>query len=81
MIKFEDFNKLDLKVGEVVAVRDNQTEINCGEKTLSTKVSFGTNVGDKIIVGAIKDELVIPLVGGKHPLTPDQDMSAGDSVS
>ena len=80
MIKYEDFTKLDLRIGEVVSTKNDSIEIDCGGKILKTKISLNTKKGDKIVVGIIENELIIPLSKENNPLTPDQDIEAGSIV-
>ena len=85
MIEFEDFAKLDLRVGEIVSVENGQTKINCGDKELSTSIQLGTKKGDKIVIGVTGNK-VFPLAASTPDhktvslITPDQDVEPGCTV-
>ncbi len=49
-ITIDDFGKLDLRVGEVVAV----SEVSGSDKLLELKVNFGEEIGEKTIYSGIK---------------------------
>lgn len=49
-INFDDFGKLDLRVGEVREVRD----VDGSEKLLELHVDFGSEIGQRIIYAGIK---------------------------
>lgn len=50
-IKFEDFTKLDLRVGEIVEVE----EIGGADKLWKLKVNLGNEIGERTICAGIKE--------------------------
>jgi methionyl-tRNA synthetase len=50
LINFDDFSKLDLRVGEVVDVKD----VTDSQKLLRLTVDFGAEIGQKTIFSGIK---------------------------
>ena len=81
MIEFQDFSKLDLRIGEITSIEGNLAEINCGDKTFSKDINFPLESGDKIVVGILGEKIVVPLTEEKSPLTPDQDIEPGSQIS
>ncbi len=50
LINYDDFAKLDLRVGEVIDV----TDVTESEKLLKLTVDFGPEIGQKVIFSGIK---------------------------
>ena len=71
-ITFEDWQKIELKIGEVKEV-GNKIKIQCKEKEYLTEVKINVKEGDKIVVGIFNDELVMPLIEGDNPLVSEKD--------
>jgi len=74
-MKFDDWMKLDLIVGEV---KDGNVSI--GDKEFELKVDVDVKDGDKIAVGIMRDEIVVPLVDGSV-IIPESDIEVGSKVS
>ena len=51
MIHFEDWEKIDLRVGKVLEVEDHPQ----ADKLLILKVDFGDDIGEKTIVAGLKN--------------------------
>ncbi len=95
MIEFEDFAKLDLRIGEILSVENNKTQIDCGDKKLSTSIPIKKEKGEKITVGILGDKLLILAASTKEGspescpprakktvslISPDQDIAPGSIV-
>ncbi|MCF7910405.1 hypothetical protein K9L16_01890 [Candidatus Pacearchaeota archaeon] len=78
-IKFEDFAKLTLLIGEVKEIEPN-LKINIGDRILEHENIDNVKEGDKIVVGFIKDKLVIPLINN-FPIKPEKNIQPGSKVS
>ncbi|MGD9129645.1 MAG: methionine--tRNA ligase [Candidatus Woesebacteria bacterium] len=50
IITYQDFDKLDLRVGKIIAA----TEPDWSEKMLEFKVDFGSDIGERIILAGMK---------------------------
>ncbi len=63
-ISFEDFKKIEIRIGEVISAE----EVEGSEKLLKLRVSFGES-GERQIVSGIKKYLNSPqeIVGKKYP--------------
>ncbi|MEK6926034.1 MAG: hypothetical protein AABW50_02030 [Nanoarchaeota archaeon] len=79
IIKFEDWVKLDLRIGEVEKI--NPIVISCLGKGYEIELGLAVKKGDKIVVGLSGDNLVIPVVGEDVPLAPGKGAEAGMKVS
>ena len=79
-MKFEDWLKFDLRVGEVKKIKGDNIIINDGSKEHKTKVKFNLKKGDKIIIGVCKEGLVIPKVNDSV-ISPEKDIKVGARVS
>ena len=80
IIKFEDWKKLELKVGEVKKIMDTIT-IKLEDKSYEVNLGLDVKIGDKIVVGVSGDNLIIPCVNGRIPLIPEKDVKVGWRVS
>lgn len=78
-IKFEDWAKLEMRVGEIKSIGKNII-INCLNKDFKINFDLDVKEGDKIIIGFIENHLVIPITGENIPLIPDGDIEVGARV-
>lgn len=63
-ITFNDFEKLDIRIGEVVAAE----RVPESDKLLSCRVHFGDDIGERTIVSGIAEHVPVErLVGMKLP--------------
>lgn len=60
-IKFEDWEKLDIRVGEIIEVDD----IEGAGKLYKLKVNFGGEIGERIICAGIKEYISKENLKGK----------------
>lgn len=79
-ISINDFNKVDLRVGEVKKINGKNILVSCRDKNASLK-NLNVVVGDKIIVGVLEEGLVVPIVNGEIPLVADGNLEVGSKVS
>jgi len=80
IIQFEDWAKLDFRIGEVISITKKGTEIIVGDKNFFTKLSLVVKKGDKIVVLLSQDNLIIPFAGNSF-LVPDSDIEPGSRIS
>jgi len=80
MIKYEDWAKLELRIGQVIEIEENKIKINCNSKSYSVNLDLNVEIKDKIIVGIEGDQLVIPIIQNSMPLIPDKDIEVGSRV-
>lgn len=78
-VKFEDWMKFDLRVGEILEVNEDSIKVNLGDKILVSNNKINVHQGEKIIVGLREDKLIIPLVGNSN-LVSDKDIELGSRV-
>lgn len=79
-LKFEDWLKYELRVGEIKFIKGKLIKIDIGNKILETNVKVNVEIGDKIIVGINGDNLVIPLAD-RIVISPEKDIELGSRVS
>ncbi|MGD9275822.1 MAG: hypothetical protein PVJ67_01470 [Candidatus Pacearchaeota archaeon] len=79
-INFEDWMKVDLIVGEVVEIDEENIKVDVGEKVLELKQKINVKKGKKIIVGIKENNLVVPLVNDSV-ISPEKDVKVGMKVS
>jgi hypothetical protein len=77
MIKFDEFNKVDLRVGEVAEVSKGSIKINCSGKSFITKMNLNVKKGEQIIIGFNAENLVVPIMGMDNPLIPEKKAGEG----
>ena len=81
-IKFEDWMKVNLIVGEIVEIKKEIIKINCGDKIRETKnIDLSCKNGDKMIIGILNDRIIIPIINNKVHLIPEKSIEPGSSVS
>ncbi|HLC78735.1 MAG TPA: hypothetical protein VJH92_06435 [Candidatus Nanoarchaeia archaeon] len=80
IIKFEDWVKLKLKVGEARKNGD-KIVIKLDGKSYEVNLDLDVKKGDKIVVGLNGDGLVIPVIEGRIPLDAGKDSKEGWRVS
>ena len=74
-MEFEDWLKFDLKIGKVL-----DKEIDLGKRKFKFDKKINAKKGDKIVVGVMKDKVVIPFVGGSV-ISPEKDIEIGSKIS
>ena len=79
IIKFEGWQKLELRVGEVKSIGE-KIIISCN-KDFEIKLDLDVKKEDKIVMGILGDGLVIPVVKGNVPLIPEKGAQVGWKVS
>lgn len=81
MMEFDEFKKLDLRIGEVVDVGGDGVRINCGANDAFVKGKLDVSKGDKVVVGTCEDCVVVLVVGGEMPIVPEKDIGVGVRIS
>ena len=79
-IKFDDFAKLEMKVGTIEEA-DDKIKISLGERDFCINLKLKINKGEQIVVGIAGDKLVIPVINGNVPLSPTEKVKEGSGVS
>ena len=79
-IKFEDFEKLKMKVGTIKSI-DDKIKISLDGMEYKINAMFDVSKGDQIVVGLVEGGLVIPLVNGDIFLKPEEKVKGGSGVS
>jgi len=80
MITFDEFKKVDFRVGEVTEVSKDCIKINCSGKSFSTKMNLKVKKGEQIIIGFNAENLVVPVIGEDSLLSPDKKAENGWKV-
>ena len=80
MINIEDLSKLNMRVGEIREVNDNNIKIVCGSKEFSTGLKLNVKKGDKIVISLTDKKIIIPVVNNNIPLSPERKIEAGSKV-
>ncbi|MEK6918200.1 MAG: hypothetical protein AABW51_04595 [Nanoarchaeota archaeon] len=78
IVKFSDWAKLELRVGEVVDTK-GKTIINCG-RNFTTGLKLNISKGDKIVIGLSNGGLIIPLLQSNIIIVPEKDIETGSRV-
>ena len=81
MIKFDEWQKIDFRIGEIIDVNGENIKITCRNKEFFIKLKLDVKKGNKIAVIINNEKLVIPVVNGNIPLIPDKDIEVGSRVS
>lgn len=79
-VKFDEWLKFDLRIGEVVRVDKDHIEISCCNRNFNVNMNLDVNIGDKIVVGLMGEEIVIPVVNDKIPISPEKDIEVGSRI-
>ncbi|MEK6885838.1 MAG: hypothetical protein AABX17_02640 [Nanoarchaeota archaeon] len=80
MITIDEFQKIDLRVGEIRALDKGKIKINCLNKEFSGNLKLNAVKGDELIVVFNAGKLVIPVVNGDIPLIPEKKIENGSKV-
>lgn len=80
-IKFEDWIKLKMVVGEVAEIDRNSIKIFDNDKYYNFNGKLNVKKGDKIIIGLLNENIIIPVVNKEIPLIPEKDIEIGSGVS
>lgn len=78
-MNFEDWIKLDLRIGEIKTIKNRLAKINLGDKEYSIKTSLDLQKGDKIVVGIREGKLIVPNVNNSI-IIPEKDIENGSRV-
>ena len=76
-MKFEDWLKFDLRVGEIIGIGGGKIKIDLGDREFEKKINIDVKKGEKIIVGLQGNGCVIPLVGGNVLIAPEKNIDNG----
>lgn len=79
-VKFEDWTKLKLLVGEIMDIVEGNIQINIGDRIMEYVRKINAEKGDKIVVGVTGDNLVVPLIKDSF-IVPEKDIEVGSRVS
>ena len=79
-ISFEEWQKLDLRVGEIKEVKKDFLKLTDGNNEFAIKGSFNAQKGDKIVFG-LGNKIVLLVLDGNVLLSPDGDAEPGMRVS
>lgn len=77
IVKFKDWAKLELRVGEVKEIIKDRIIINCCNKDFEINLNLDVNKGDKIVIGINGDKVIVPVVNNGIPITPEKDAGVG----
>ena len=80
-IKFEDWIKLKMVVGEVAEIDRNSIKIFDNDKYYNFNGKLNVKKGDKIIIGLFNENIIIPVVNKEIHLIPEKDIEIGSGVS
>lgn len=80
MIKIEDLEKIELRVGQIVSKTNKETIILCNGQKYQTNLKIDANKNDKIIIAINDDEIIIPLLNTVCPIIPDKDIEEGSKI-
>ncbi len=78
-ISFEDWQKINLVIGEVREI-GNLTKINCNEKDYSIRLKLKADKGDKIVIGFLNNQIIIPVFDKDNPIIPEKDIENGSRI-
>jgi len=78
-LKFEDWMKFKLVIGEVIGISKSNVRIDIGGEILKTNKKGNLEKGDKIIVCLQEENLIIPLTDGSV-IIPEKDIGVGSKV-
>jgi len=80
IINFEDWVKLEMRVGKIKEIEKSKMVINCNGKDYSKKIKLNANKDDLIIIGFLGDNLIIPLINDSV-IIPEKDIENGARIS
>jgi len=80
IIKFEDWVKFELRVGEIKKV-GKKVIINYNNRDFEAKLDLDVNKGDQIVVGISRDNLILPVVKDNITLVPEKQAEIGWKIS
>ena len=78
-ISFEEWQKLDLRVGEIKEVKKDFLKLTDGNNEFVIKGSFNIKKGDKIVFG-LGNKIVLPILDGNVLLSPDDGAEPGMKI-
>lgn len=78
-LKFEDWMKFKLVIGEVIGISKSNVGIDIGGKILKTNKKGNLEKGDKIIVCVQEENLIIPLTDGSVIIS-EKDIEVGSKI-
>ena len=79
IVKFDEWSKIDFRVGEVKDISKNYVKIIINHKTFNTQLNLNVQKGDKIAVIINQDNLIIPLIGNSI-IIPEKDIEIGSKI-
>lgn len=79
IIKFDEWSKIEFKIGEVKNISKNSVKIIVNEKVFEAKLDLNIKKGDKIAVIVNNNNLIIPLVNNSV-IVPETDIETGSRV-
>jgi len=80
IINFEDWAKLEMRVGMIKEIEKGKIVINCNGKNYSKKIKLNVNNSDLIVIGFLGDDIIIPLIEGSV-IIPEKDIEPGCRIS
>lgn len=78
-IQFDEWSKIDFRIGEVKNISKNSVKIIVNEKVFDLKLDLNIKKGDKIAVIVNNNNLIIPLVNNSV-IVPEADIETGSKV-
>ena len=76
IINFEDWEKLEMRVGKIKEIEKDKIVISCNGKNYSKKIKLNVDKDDLIVIGFLGDDLIIPLIDGSV-IIPEKDIENG----
>lgn len=80
MIKFDEFKKVDLRVGIVSSLKNYRAVVNYGDGEFQARMFNNVKVNDQVIV-VLDEGSGSVLFCGDNILVPEKEMKAGDKIS
>lgn len=80
IIKIDDFIKLNLRIGQVEENNKKEIKIRCLSEKFISKLKIDAMRGENIVISAIGNKLVVPVIRGDIPLIPEKKIENGAKV-
>ncbi len=80
MITFDEFKKVELRIGEILKIDKNKIEVKCGDKIYNFKGKLEAKKGEKLVIIIDDGKIIIPCVDNS-PIAPEREIKEGMRIS